>query len=377
MMILLVVFCWQLFQCSGQPLTAEELTKINRDIGTFVVKPKFRIAWINSVTDLALPLAQATGILQKHANKQGIEIQLVEVSSYVDNALRLAAGDFDACTVTATDLVSLPLIESFLDRVHAITRPQDGKRADRSFTALFAQGASEGNDGIISTEMESIKELKGKRVGLEEGSMSPYILARALSQHNLKLQDVDMVNTPVFDLIDELETGNVSTIVTWNPLLDQAMEVQGAQLLFDTRDIPNEALYLFVMHTSTYENNPELATAVIGAWYEVMQLLKDKAALEVIIPAFAYFSHSTQEEFLTAYNTTHMFLTPQESVDLFKSKNLKQTLTSVLDYEFNRGIYEGVYDSPARIGMQFPDGVLGNSKNVKLVFATEMLEEIK
>eukprot|EP01023_Acetabularia_acetabulum_P050517 TRINITY_DN5472_c0_g3_i1.p1 TRINITY_DN5472_c0_g3~~TRINITY_DN5472_c0_g3_i1.p1 ORF type:complete len:165 (-),score=28.03 TRINITY_DN5472_c0_g3_i1:243-695(-) len=143
------------------------------------------------------------------------------------------------------------------------------------------------------------------------------------------------------------------------------------------KEMPNEALYLFVMHTSTYENTPELARAILAAWFEVMQLLNDEQSLQVIIPAFAYFSHSTQQEFYTAYNTTHMFTTPQESVQLFKGKNLKQTLTSVLDYEFSRGIYEGVYDTPAKIGMKFPDGILGNKKNVKLAFDTKLLEEFK
>eukprot|EP01026_Neomeris_dumetosa_P081363 TRINITY_DN9126_c0_g1_i9.p1 TRINITY_DN9126_c0_g1~~TRINITY_DN9126_c0_g1_i9.p1 ORF type:complete len:312 (-),score=46.14 TRINITY_DN9126_c0_g1_i9:790-1725(-) len=282
--------------------------------------------------------------------------------------------DFDGCTVTATDLVSLPLIDLFLNRVQAITRPKDLATEERSFTALFAQGASEGNDGIVSVDSRSIKELRGKQIGLEEGSMSPYILARALSKHKLKLEDVEMVNTKVFDLLEGLQNGNLSTIVTWNPLLDQAMEIAGAKLLFDTRDIPNEVMYFFVVHSHIIQNSPGLARAIVGAWFEVMQLLKDEAALNIILPAFAYFSHSTQEDFETAFNTTHMFQTPNESVALFESAELKQTLTSVLDYEFNRGIYEGVYDSPKRIGMKFPDGILGNKNNVKLVFDTDLLK---
>ena len=56
---------------------------------------------------------------------------------------------------------------------------------------------SNGNDMIVARPgIESIKDLKGKKVGLEEGFVSHLLLLNALELNGMKPEDVTFVNTP-------------------------------------------------------------------------------------------------------------------------------------------------------------------------------------
>ena len=86
--------------------------------------------------------------------------------------------------------------------------------------------------------------------------------------------DLDgVVNISDADMIAAFQTEDVQAVVTWNPLVSTIMETPGANMLFDSSDIPGEIIDMMVVNTETLEANPDFGRALVGAWYELMAIM--------------------------------------------------------------------------------------------------------
>lgn len=82
------------------------------------------------------------------------------------------------------------------------------------------------NVGLIvrtGTGAESVADLAGKKVAVVPGTVTQYLLIRALAQSGLALKDVQQVNLPGPEAIAALEAGDVNAIVLVDPLLATAL----------------------------------------------------------------------------------------------------------------------------------------------------------
>jgi NitT/TauT family transport system substrate-binding protein len=104
----------------------------------------------------------SSGIVNKWADKYDIEIDVVQINDYIESINQYTAGQFDACTMTNMDALTIPSA-SFVDT-----------------TALIVGDFSNGNDGIVLKNKTSFKDIKGQQVNLVELSVSHYLLARGL-----------------------------------------------------------------------------------------------------------------------------------------------------------------------------------------------------
>ncbi len=86
-------------------------------------------------------------------------------------------------------------------------------------TALIIGDFSNGNDGIILKNDDTLADIKGQNVNLVELSVSHYLLARALDSVGLKEADITVVNTSDADMVAAYATPDVTAVVTWNPLV--------------------------------------------------------------------------------------------------------------------------------------------------------------
>ncbi len=81
--------------------------------------------------------------------------------------------------------------------------------------------------------------------------------------------------------------------------------------MFDSSKIPGEIIDLMVVNTTTLKDNPKLAKALVGAWYETLKLMaaKDPKALAHMAKA----SGTDLAGFNSQLATTKMFWTPAEA----------------------------------------------------------------
>ncbi|WP_247878113.1 sulfonate ABC transporter substrate-binding protein [Azospirillum sp. TSO22-1] len=111
--------------------------------------------------------------------------------------------------------------------------------------------------------IQSIADLKGKKVALNKGSNVHYLLVKALESKGLSIKDIQSVYLPPADARAAFERGSVDAWVIWDPFLIAAQRATQARVLADgTGLVSNHQFYL---STRGYaRDNPK----VIGAFLE-------------------------------------------------------------------------------------------------------------
>jgi NitT/TauT family transport system substrate-binding protein len=319
-----------------------------------VAGDRYRVAWSHYTGWEPWGYAQHSGILKKWADKHGIEIELTLINDYIESINLYTSGQFDACTMTNMDALTIPAVGGV------------------DSTALIIGDFSNGNDGIVMKGGRSVSELKGRTINLVELSVSHYMLARALDKNGLSERDVKLVNTSDADIAALFAADPKGAAVTWNPPLMQARNAKGAELVFDSSHIPGEIIDLMVVKTAAPES---LKKALTGAWYEVMKVMSSQdAQAGEAIAYMADISEATEAEFRAQLRTTAMFYQPAKAAEFAKGEELKKTMEQVRQFSFDKGLFGAGAASPDFVGIAFPDGsVTGDPNNVKFRFDSSFM----
>jgi NitT/TauT family transport system substrate-binding protein len=310
-------------------------------------KDKFSICWSIYVGWMPWEYGDSSGIIDKWADKYDIEIDVVQINDYVESINQYSAGQFDACSMTNMDALTIPAASGV------------------DSTALIVGDFSNGNDGVVLKDQKSLTAIKGQQVNLVELSVSHYLLARGLESVGLTERDVKVINTSDADLVAAYSTSGVTAVVTWNPLLSEITSQPKAYKVFDSGNIPGEIIDLMVVNTKTLKANPKFGKALAGAWYEIMaKMTSDTAVLSHMAEA----SGTDLAGFQAQLNTTKMFYDAAEAVAFTNSKKLPETMKYVAKFSFEHGILgEGAADENF-IGIETPAATFGDKNNIKLRF---------
>ncbi len=319
-------------------------------------KTEFKVAWSIYVGWMPWGYLEDSGIMDKWADKYGIDVEIVQINDYVESINQYTAGQFDGVTATSMDTLSIP----------------SGGGVDT--TALIVGDYSNGNDAIILKGDSDLASLAGKPVNLVELSVSHYLLARGLDSVGLSEADLDgVINTSDADMIAAFATDDVEAVVTWNPLVSEILESPGATSVFDSADIPGEIIDLMVVNTETLDANPDFGKALVGAWYEVLALMA--TGDEEVLTAMAESSGTDLAGYEAQLASTEMFYAPEDAVTFTASDTLPDTMVNVAEFLFDKGILGVNAPSADFVGIEYPDGTItGNDANVMFRFDTTYMQ---
>ncbi|HYB98844.1 MAG TPA: putative urea ABC transporter substrate-binding protein [Candidatus Limnocylindrales bacterium] len=315
-------------------------------------KKKFKIAWSIYVGWMPWGYLSDSRIIEKHARENGIEIEIVQINDYVESINQYTAGQFDGCSMTNMDALTIPAAGGV------------------DSTGLIVGDFSNGNDGIVLKKKTKLEEIKGQDVHLVELSVSHYLLARALASVGLSEKDIEVVNISDADIVGIFASESVTAAVTWNPQLSEIARTPDAHVVFDSSRIPGEIIDLMVVNTKTLQDNPAFGKALVGAWYEVLGLLADKGEKgKAAREAMAKASGTDLAGFEAQLATTRMFYTPKEAADFAASAALTTTMDHVRKFSFEHGLLGAGAKSADAIGIQYPGGkTAGDASNIMLRF---------
>ena len=319
-------------------------------------KTEFRVAWSIYVGWMPWGYLEDSGIMDKWAEKYGIDVEIVQINDYVESINQYTAGAFDVASATNMDTLSIP----------------SGGGVDT--TALIVGDFSNGNDAVIVKGDGDLMSLKDKPVNLVALSVSHYLLARALDSVGMKEADLASgINTSDADMIAAFATDDVEAVVTWHPLVSSILEAPGASKLFDSSDIPGEIIDLMVVNTETLVANPSFGKAMAGAWYEVMGLMA--AGDEEVLTAMAEASGTDLAGYKAQLASTEMFYDPADAVAFTAGAELPATMVSVAEFLFDKGILGEGAPSADFVGVEYPDGsTTGDAGNVQFRFDTTYMQ---
>lgn len=99
---------------------------------------------------------------------------------------------------------------------------------------------SSGNDMVVGRPgVKKMTDLKGKKVGVEEGLVDHLLLDTALMKNGMSEKDITLVNGKTNDLPQVLGSGQVSAVALWQPNAGTAMQtVPGSRPLFTSAQAP-------------------------------------------------------------------------------------------------------------------------------------------
>jgi len=320
------------------------------------IKDKFSVAWTIYAGWMPWDYAANAGIVKKWADKYGIEIDVVQINDYVESINQYTAGQFDGCTMTSMDALTIPAAGGV------------------DSTSLIVGDFSNGNDGIVLKGVDkTLVDIKGQNVNLVELSVSHYLLARALATVDMSEKDVTVVNTSDADLVGVFSSNDVTSTVTWNPLLSEITSMPLVSKVFDSSQIPGEIIDLMVVNTETLADNPKFGKALVGAWYEIMAVMA--AGDEEALTSMATASGTDLAGYKDQLAATKMFYEAKDAVVFTESTALPETMKSVSQFSFDHGILgDGAMDA-GFVGMEFPNGfITGNTENVKLRFNADYMK---
>ena len=188
----------------------------------------------------------------------GLDVELVELSSLTEVRRAFERGKVDGMASTLIEV-----LEAF---------KYSGKIAQPVLIIDHSNGA---NEILGSTKISTIKELKGKKIGVESGSLSTYLVSRALEMNDIKSSEVVIMPMELHDMPTALKTGKVDAITSYPPTSVTIKKQIGVNVLFDSSTIPNEILDVIAINNEVLANNPELQKQLLQTWKLILDYTRN------------------------------------------------------------------------------------------------------
>ena len=145
------------------------------------------------------------------------------------------------------------------------------------YQVAFVLDVAGDNEALVArngTNVNTIADLKGKRIGTPFASTAHYSLLAALAQNNLSPNDVQLVDLQPQAILAAWERGDIDAAYTWLPTLDQ-LRTTGKDLI-TSRQLAKDGkptLDLGAVRTEFAEQHPD----VVDTWRQ-----QEARALDVI-----------------------------------------------------------------------------------------------
>ena len=136
---------------------------------------------------------------------------------------------------------------------------------------------SDGNDMIVGRPgIKSIKDLKGKKVGVEIGLVEHLLLLDGLKKAGMSEADVTLVNTKTNDTPQVLASGEVAAVGAWQPVSGQAMRaVPGAKPIHSSADQPGLIYDVLLVNPESFKARKAEWQKLAALWDRVVHYIND------------------------------------------------------------------------------------------------------
>ncbi|RYD19589.1 MAG: ABC transporter substrate-binding protein [Verrucomicrobiaceae bacterium] len=207
-------------------------------------------------------IAWEIGVQKGWFKEAGVDVEFLWFD-YVPSMDAYVAGKVDAVCMTNGD---------------ALVTGATGKPS----VGILINDYSNGNDMIVAAPgISSIKELKGKKVGIEEGFVEHLLLLTGLQKNGMALDDVSIVNTPTGETPQVLASKAVDAIGAWQPNSGQALKaLPGSKAIYTSADAPGIIYDLLYVSPESLEKNKEEWKKVVKVWYKIADYIKDEENLD-------------------------------------------------------------------------------------------------
>lgn len=182
-------------------------------------------------------------------------IQILETSDHATSIKRFINGDIEMGTMT-------------LDVTLENAAIQDQIRA------FLVMDVSDGADALIAQpSIDTLNDLKGKRIGIMPATLGKLVLTRALEAAGLNEEDITLVTLDFSQHEAAFKAQEVDAIITYDPVLSK-LQAKGANILFDSAQMPGEIIDLLVGREELVKSHKQQLVALLEGWFKALDYIE-------------------------------------------------------------------------------------------------------
>lgn len=228
----------------------------------------------------------------------GVEVKF-EWFDYVASMDAFASGQLDAVAMTNGD---------------ALVTGASGAKS----VMIIINDYSNGNDMIVGAPgINSLADLKGKKVGVEIGYVDHLLLLNGLEKAGMTEADVELVNVPTNETPQVLASGDVSAIGAWQPSSGQALSlVPGSKSIYSSANEPGLIYDVLAVSPTSLATRKAEWEKVVDVWYKAVAYILDPATQDEAVSIMAARVGITAEQYKPLLEGTKI-LTRDEAKKFF------------------------------------------------------------
>ncbi|ENU91228.1 hypothetical protein F971_03366 [Acinetobacter vivianii] len=204
-----------------------------------------------------LPIVKAKGELEKTLAAQGVQVKWVEFPAGPQLLEGLNVG-----SVVLGEAGEAP--------------PIFAQAANPNLIYVANQPPAPSAEALIvqkDSPIQSVQDLKGKRIALNKGSNVHYLLLKLLEENNLTLNDIQPVYLPPSDARAAFEKGAVDAWVIWDPFLAAAEHQIHARVIANGEHLVNNHQF-YLSDRQFAESHPQVLNTVVATLNQTTDWVK-------------------------------------------------------------------------------------------------------
>lgn len=292
LLLILISVVGVLAACSAEP-TKEENGK--GDV-------KLRIGYTSVYSMLGVAVEQ--GFLEEEFKDDDIDIEYVQFLSGPPLTEAIAGGHLEFGQIGAQ-----PAVQAVANGI------------ELSVVGVYAFG--EEAVGLVVPEnssIQSVEQIKGKKIGVTAGSLGHRLLNEYLKKHNFKTSDIEQINLQPADLKNALAQGDIDAAILYEPWISTAEVEKAGEQIASAEGLFNDYAY-YVAANEFAEAHPEILERLLAVLHKAEEWSKEHPA-ETINDLNAFFG--TQKEILE-------LALPRREYDIELTEEAQEALQETID----------------------------------------------
>jgi len=279
-------------------------------------------------------VAFEVGIQKGWFKDAGVDVDFVWME-YGPSMDAFQAGKVDAVAVASGDLLVMAA-------------------AGKASKGILLTDYSDGNDMIVGKPgIKSIKDLQGKKVGVELGLVEHLMLLKALEINGMKESDVTLVNVPTNDTPQTLASGGVDAIGAWQPISGAAIKaLPGSKAIFTSHDVPGLIYDFVAVSQESYNSRKADWAKFVSVWPKIVSYINDPATQADAVKIMAARVSQSPADYLKLIPGTHLLDIPANKLHYAKGTGLDSIFGSMdvaNTFNLNNKVYTTKVDPAAYI----------------------------
>jgi NitT/TauT family transport system substrate-binding protein len=146
---------------------------------------------------------------------------------------------------------------------------------DFCFKTVVALDDSHGGDGVlVRDDVSALKDLRGKEVGMNLGSVSQFWFNILLKREGMTENDLKITSMTADDAAAAFIAGQIPAAVTWEPHLTLVRTKKQGKVLIDSSQTPGLIVDVVDLTCDYIKNNPKDVEAFVKGLYKAVEFIK-------------------------------------------------------------------------------------------------------